>query len=83
MKKRTLAALAATLLFAVTTVDTFVAPHMAHAQASDATASATAPATAAPQTAGSATDEAVPPPAAGHVGNRQQPVRARRALEER
>ncbi len=62
MKKRTLAALAATLLFAVTTVDTFVAPHMAHAQASDATASATAPATAAPQTAGSATDEAVPPP---------------------
>ena len=48
MKKRTLAALAATLLFAVTTVDTFVAPHMAHAQASDATAPATAPATAAP-----------------------------------
>ena len=42
MKKRTLAALAATMLFAVTTVDTFVAPHMAHAQASDATASAAA-----------------------------------------
>jgi biopolymer transport protein ExbB len=67
MKKRTLAALAATLLFAVTTVDTFVAPHMAHAQASDATASAAATATptatAAPQTAGSAADEAVPPPA--------------------
>ncbi|SAL41582.1 MotA/TolQ/ExbB proton channel [Caballeronia udeis] len=67
MKKRTLAALAATLLFAVTTVDTFVAPHMAHAQASDATASAAATATptatAAPQTAGSAADEAAPPPA--------------------
>jgi biopolymer transport protein ExbB len=36
---------------------------MAHAQASDATASAAAPATAAPQTAAPAADEAVPPPA--------------------
>jgi biopolymer transport protein ExbB len=64
MKKRTLAALAASMLIAVTTVDTFVAPQMAHAQASDATASATvAPATAAPQTASTAADEAVPPPA--------------------
>jgi biopolymer transport protein ExbB len=68
MKKRTLAALAATLLFAVTTVDTFVAPHMAHAQASDASASASdaaAPASApsaAPQAAASVTDEATPPP---------------------
>jgi biopolymer transport protein ExbB len=61
MKKRTLAALAASMLIAVTTVDV-VAPQMAHAQASDATASAAAPATAAPQTAGSAADEAVPPP---------------------
>jgi biopolymer transport protein ExbB len=64
MKKRTLAALAASMLIAVTTVDTFVAPQMAHAQASDATASAAvAPATAAPQTASAAADEAVPPPA--------------------
>ncbi|WP_027803391.1 MotA/TolQ/ExbB proton channel family protein [Paraburkholderia dilworthii] len=64
MKKRTLVALAASMLIAVTTVDTFVAPQMAHAQASDATASAAAaPATAAAQTAGSAADEAVPPPA--------------------
>jgi biopolymer transport protein ExbB len=64
MKKRTLAALAASMLIAVTTVDTFVAPQMAHAQASDATASATvAPATAAPQAASTAADEAVPPPA--------------------
>ncbi|ACD15856.1 MotA/TolQ/ExbB proton channel family protein [Paraburkholderia phytofirmans] len=63
MKKRTLAALAASMLIAVTTVD-FVAPQMAHAQASEATASATAaPATAAPQTASAAADEAVPPPA--------------------
>lgn len=63
MKKRTLAALAASMLIAVTTVDTFVAPQMAHAQASDVTASAAAaPATAAPQTASSAADEAVPPP---------------------
>ncbi|MFM0242973.1 MotA/TolQ/ExbB proton channel family protein [Paraburkholderia phytofirmans] len=63
MKKRTLAALAASMLIAVTTVD-FVAPQLAHAQASDATASATAaPATAAPQTASAAADEAVPPPA--------------------
>jgi len=63
MKKRTLAALAASMLIAVTTVD-FVAPQMAHAQASDATASAAAaPATAAPQTASAAADEAVPPPA--------------------
>jgi biopolymer transport protein ExbB len=65
MKKRTLAAVAASMLIAVSTVD-FVAPHMAHAQASDATASASAnaaaPATAAPQTASSAADEAVPPP---------------------
>ena len=56
MKKRTLAALAASMLIAVTTVDTFVAPQMAHAQASDASASAAAPATAAPQTASSAAD---------------------------
>ncbi|REG57445.1 outer membrane transport energization protein ExbB [Paraburkholderia sp. BL6669N2] len=63
MKKRTLAALAASMLIAVTTVD-FVAPQMAHAQASDAAASAAAaPATAAPQTASAAADEAVPPPA--------------------
>ena len=60
MKKRTLAALAATLLFAVTSVDTFVAPHMAHAQASDATASAAA--VAAPQPAAPAANDATPPP---------------------
>lgn len=60
MKKRTLAALAASMLIAVTTVDTFVAPHIAHAQASDATASAAA--TAAPQSTAPAADDAAPPP---------------------
>jgi len=60
MKKRTFAALTASLLFAVTSVDTFVAPHMAHAQASDATASAAA--VAAPQPAAPAANDATPPP---------------------
>ncbi|HEY1999153.1 MotA/TolQ/ExbB proton channel family protein [Paraburkholderia sp.] len=62
MKKRSLAAVAASMVFAVATATTFVAPQIAHAQASDATAAsaATAP-TAAP--AAAPADQAVPPPA--------------------
>jgi biopolymer transport protein ExbB len=61
MKKRSLAALTASILIAVATVNTLVVTQ-AHAQASDATAAASAaPAAAAPQTAAPA-DQAVPPP---------------------
>ncbi|SDH13211.1 MotA/TolQ/ExbB proton channel family protein [Paraburkholderia phenazinium] len=63
MKKRSLAAVAASMVFAVTTATTFVAPQIAYAQASDATvaaSAATAP-TAAP--AAAPADQAVPPPA--------------------
>ncbi|MFP6561066.1 MotA/TolQ/ExbB proton channel family protein [Paraburkholderia sp. B3] len=72
MKKRSYAALAASMLIAVATVDTFIAPQLANAQASDATAAASAPATAssadastaAPApVASAAADQAVPPPA--------------------
>ncbi|MGH8779332.1 MotA/TolQ/ExbB proton channel family protein [Paraburkholderia sp.] len=64
MKTRTLAALAASMLIAVTTVGTFVAPQLAHAQASDAAATASAvTATATPQVAAPAADQPVPPPA--------------------
>ncbi|MEQ5839117.1 MULTISPECIES: MotA/TolQ/ExbB proton channel family protein [Paraburkholderia] len=75
MKKRTLAALAASMLMAVTTAGTFVAPQLAYAQASDATAAASAApaATAAPadatasqtataQTAAPSADQPAPPP---------------------
>ncbi|MGF7135103.1 biopolymer transport protein ExbB [Paraburkholderia sp. EB58] len=66
MKKRSLAAVAATMVFAVTTATTVVAPQIAYAQASDATATAAASAadttpTAAP--AAAPADQAVPPPA--------------------
>jgi len=61
MKKRSLAALTASILIAVATVNTLVVTQ-AHAQASDATAAASAaPAAAAPQTAAPA-DQPVPPP---------------------
>jgi len=61
MKKRSLAALTASILIAVATVNTFVVTQ-AHAQASDATAAASAaPAAAAPQSA-APTDQAAPPP---------------------
>ncbi|QBR00071.1 MotA/TolQ/ExbB proton channel family protein [Paraburkholderia pallida] len=73
MKKRSYAALAASMLIAVATVDTFVAPQLANAQASDATAAASAPAIAAasaPATAAlaapapaAAADQPAPPPA--------------------
>jgi biopolymer transport protein ExbB len=62
MKKRSLAAVAASMLFAVATVNTLVVPQ-AYAQASDTTASASAPAAAAPQTAAATADQPVPPPA--------------------
>ncbi|WP_133648178.1 MotA/TolQ/ExbB proton channel family protein [Paraburkholderia flava] len=65
MKTRTLAALAASMLIAVTSVGTLIAPQLAHAQASDAAATASA-VTAAPQTAQAAApaaDQPVPPPA--------------------
>ncbi|MEX3950684.1 MotA/TolQ/ExbB proton channel family protein [Paraburkholderia sp. EG287B] len=65
MKKRSYAALAASMLIAVATVDTFVAPQLANAQASAPTAVASAPATAAiaaPSPAASA-DQPAPPPA--------------------
>ena len=62
MKKRSYAALAASMLIAVATVDTFVAPQLANAQASDATAAASAPATAAVATPAAA-DQPAPPPA--------------------
>src|SRR5471032_3359876 len=64
MKKRSLAAVAATMMFAVTTATTFVAPQIAYAQASDASAAASAANTtqsAAP--AAAPADQAVPPPA--------------------
>ena len=63
MKKRSLAAVAASMLFAVATVNGLVVPQ-AHAQASGTTASASASAAtaAAPQTAAAA-DQPVPPPA--------------------
>ncbi|RKP48346.1 MotA/TolQ/ExbB proton channel family protein [Trinickia fusca] len=64
MKKRSIAALATSMLIAAAAVGT-VAPHVAFAQASApaATATASAPATAAPQTAAPAADQPVPPPA--------------------
>ena len=62
MKKRSLAAVAASMLIAAASATTFVAPQLAYAQASDATVAASA-ATAAPQTAAPAADQAVPPPA--------------------
>jgi biopolymer transport protein ExbB len=64
MKKRSLAALAASMLISVTAVDALVAPQLAYAQASDATAAASAPATA-PATAQApapAANEPAPPP---------------------
>jgi biopolymer transport protein ExbB len=60
MKKRSFAALAASMLIAVATVDTFVAPTLAHAQASDASATATTAAAPAPAPAA---DQPPPPPA--------------------
>lgn len=64
MKKRSIAALATSMLIAAAAVGT-VAPHVAFAQASTpaATATASAPATAAPQTAAPAADQPAPPPA--------------------
>jgi biopolymer transport protein ExbB len=66
MKKRSLAALATSILIAAAAADTLVLPSVAYAQASD-TSAAPAPATAAtaaPQTAApSADDSATPPPA--------------------
>jgi biopolymer transport protein ExbB len=64
MKKRSLAALAASMLISVTAVDALVAPQLAYAQASDASAAASAPATA-PATAQApapAANEPAPPP---------------------
>jgi biopolymer transport protein ExbB len=63
MKKRSLAALATSTLIAVATVNTLVAPQLAHAQASDAAAASAAPAAAAPQMAASSADQSAPPPA--------------------
>ena len=65
MKKRSYAALAASMLIAVATVDTFVAPQLANAQASAPTAVASAPATAAVAAPGPAAsaDQPAPPPA--------------------
>ncbi|HEV3423987.1 MAG TPA: MotA/TolQ/ExbB proton channel family protein [Paraburkholderia sp.] len=62
MKKRSLAAVAASMLIAAASATTFVAPQLAYAQASDATVAASA-AAAAPQMAAPAADQAVPPPA--------------------
>ncbi|CAB3805998.1 Tol-Pal system protein TolQ [Paraburkholderia ultramafica] len=62
MKKRSLAAVAVSMLFAVATVNTLVVPQ-AYAQASDTIALASAPAAAIPQTAGATTDQPMPPPA--------------------
>jgi biopolymer transport protein ExbB len=59
MKKRSFAALAASMVFAVATVDTLVVPTLAHAQASDTSASGTAPAAST-----TATTSAAPAPAA-------------------
>jgi len=65
MKKRSYAALAASMLIAVATVDTFVAPQLANAQASAPAAVASAPATAAVAAPGPAAsaDQPAPPPA--------------------
>ena len=65
MKKRSLAAVAASMVFAVTTATTFVAPQIAYAQASDATVAAASATDAAPTAAPAAApaDQAVPPPA--------------------
>ncbi|WP_027817556.1 MotA/TolQ/ExbB proton channel family protein [Paraburkholderia bannensis] len=70
MKKRSFAALAASMVFAVATVDTLVLPTLAHAQASDtsassaaASASDTATTSAAPAPAPAATAADQPPPA--------------------
>lgn len=61
MKKRSLAAMAASLLIAAASATTFVTPQMAYAQASDAKVAA--PSAIAPQMAGASADQAVPPPA--------------------
>lgn len=60
MKKRSLAAMAVTMLIAAASATTFVAPQMAYAQVSDAKVPAQS--TIAPQTAGATADQAVPPP---------------------
>jgi biopolymer transport protein ExbB len=62
MNKRTLAAIAASMVIGVSAVG-FVVPQVAYAQASDAIAAASAPATAMTQTAAAPADQAVPPPA--------------------
>jgi biopolymer transport protein ExbB len=61
MNKRTLAAIAASLAIGVSAVGSFVVPQVAYAQASDATAAASALATATTQTAAPSADQAVPP----------------------
>jgi biopolymer transport protein ExbB len=65
MKKRSLAAVAASMVLTVTTATTFVAPQIAYAQASDATVAAASATDAAPTAAPAAApaDQAVPPPA--------------------
>jgi biopolymer transport protein ExbB len=71
MNKRSYAAMAASMLIAVATVDTFVAPQLANAQASDATAAASASASASATAAlaapapvsAAAADQPAPPPA--------------------
>jgi biopolymer transport protein ExbB len=63
MKKRSLAAVAASMVFAVTTATTFVAPQIAYAQASDATAAASAATAPVAAPAAAPADQAVPPPA--------------------
>ncbi|WP_118185524.1 MotA/TolQ/ExbB proton channel family protein [Paraburkholderia phosphatilytica] len=63
MKKRSIAALTASMLIAVATVGTAAAPQIAYAQASDTTAAAASAPAAAPQMAASAADQPAPPPA--------------------
>jgi biopolymer transport protein ExbB len=67
MKKRSIAALTASMLIAVATVGTAAGPQIAYAQASETSASAAAPAAsapaAAPEMAASAADQPAPPPA--------------------
>jgi biopolymer transport protein ExbB len=63
MKKRSYAALAASMLIGAVTIDTFVAPQLASAQASAATVAASAPATAAVAAPAASADQPAPPPA--------------------
>jgi biopolymer transport protein ExbB len=63
MKKRSIAALTASMLIAVATVGTAAAPQMAYAQASDTSAAAASAPAAAPQMAAPAADQPAPPPA--------------------